>query len=89
MRHQSLPLHADDPAAMDVKEITFEDLLAGESASVASPTSFEQLLADGFPHKGGLEGLAAILRMEHPGPRFVAVRQSYLQILQMQMRRTR
>ena len=53
--------------------ITFEDLMGGESARATPPMTFEQLLADGFPHRGGLEGLAAIERLPDPGPRLAAV----------------
>jgi hypothetical protein len=71
---------------MDVDDITFEDLLAGEPARPALPITFEQLLLDGFPHRGGLEGLAAIGSMPDPGPRLAGVRREYLQILKMQKR---
>jgi hypothetical protein len=70
--------------AMDADDITFEDLMGGESGREAPPMTFEQLLADGFPHRGGLEGLAAIERMPDPGPRLAAVQRGYLQILKIQ-----
>ena len=68
----------------NVDDITFEDLLAAEPLGAAPPTTFEQLLADGFPHRGGVEGLAAIARMPDPEPRLAEVRRAYLQILKMQ-----
>lgn len=71
---------------MGAQEISFEDLLADEAAPAAPPATFKQLLADGFPHKGGLAGLAAIERMEDPGAQFAAVRQEYLRIVKMQRR---
>ncbi|HUD27022.1 MAG TPA: hypothetical protein VMQ45_15145 [Burkholderiaceae bacterium] len=69
---------------LDVDDITFEDLLAYEPAGVAPPSTFKQLLADGFPHRGGLEGLAAIQRMPDPGPELAAVQRGFLQILKLQ-----
>ena len=69
---------------MGAEEITFEDLLAGEPASAAAPATFKQLLADGFPHKGGLAALAAIEQMEEPPAQLAAVRQEYLRIVKMQ-----
>ena len=42
------------------EEITIEELLAGESNGGAPPTSFRQLLVNGFPPQCGLEGLAWI-----------------------------
>jgi len=74
---------------MDADEITFEDLLDDEPGCAASPATFKQLLADGFPHKGGLAVLAAIERLEDPGPQLAPVRQGYLQILKMQRRASR
>jgi hypothetical protein len=71
---------------MDSDEITFEDLLADEPAGGAPPMTFEQLLADGFPHKGGLAALAAIEHMADPGPQLSAVRRGYLEILKRQRR---
>jgi len=67
-------------------EITFEDLLSEEPACGAPPKSFGQLLADGFPHRGGLAELAAIEQLGDPGPKLAAVRHEYLQILEMQRR---
>jgi len=56
-------------------------------ACVAPPVTFQQLLVEGFPYKGGLEGLAAIEQNGRSGPRQLAeVRQGYLQILKMQRR---
>jgi len=69
---------------MDADEITFEDLLAEEPGSPAPASSFAQLLADGFPHKGGLAELAAIVQLPDPGPKSAALRQSYRQILEGQ-----
>ena len=66
---------------MAAREITFEDLLGAEPARAGPPTSFEQLLADGFPLQAGLEGLAAIERMGDPGPQLAEVRRTYLQIV--------
>jgi hypothetical protein len=71
---------------MSVDDITFEDLLANEPAPVAPPLTFKQLLADGFPHEGGLAALAAIEQMEDPGEQFASVRRGYLQILKIQGR---
>jgi len=68
-------------------EITYDDLLADEPACMAPPRTFKQLLADGFPHNGGLAELAAIERMEDPGPQLASVRQGYLQILKIQTRK--
>jgi hypothetical protein len=86
MRYQRPPFKADEADAMAVREITFEDLLGGEPARVGPPASFEQLLADGFPLQGGLEGLLAIAQMTDPDPRFAEVRRRYLQILELQRR---
>jgi hypothetical protein len=72
---------------MSVDEITFQDLLAGEPAA-AAPSTFKQLLADGFPPQGGLAELAAIAQMEDPGEQFASVRQGYQQILKIQRRMT-
>jgi hypothetical protein len=71
---------------MGIDDITFEDLLAGDPACVAPPVTFQQLLVEGFPYKGGLEGLASIEQMADPGPQLAEVRQGYLQILKMQRR---
>jgi hypothetical protein len=71
---------------MGTDDITFDDLLGGEPGGVAPPMTFKQLLADGFPRHGGLEGLAAIEQMADPGPQFAEVRQEYLQILKIQRR---
>ncbi|HEV3019740.1 MAG TPA: hypothetical protein VGY49_12040 [Burkholderiaceae bacterium] len=71
----------------NVDDITFEDLLTGEPAGAQPPMTFEQLLADGFPHRGGLEGLAAIALMPDPEPRLAAVQRAYLQILKTQTAR--
>ena len=51
------------------------------------PPDFKELLAEGFPRHGGLEGLAAIEKMADPGPQLAEVRQGYLQILKIQRRR--
>ena len=72
--------------SVDGDEISFEDLMRGDPVPATPPTSFEQLLADGFPPHGGLEALAAIARMEDPGPRLARVRQAYLEILKRQKR---
>jgi len=73
---------------MGAEEISFEDLLAEEPAPAAPPATFKQLLADGFPHKGGLAALAAIEQMEEPPAPLAAVRQEYLRIVRMQRRGT-
>jgi hypothetical protein len=86
MRDQRPALPADDPGAMGIDDITFEDLLADEPDRGGRPMTFKQLLADGFPHKGGLEGLATIEQMRDPGPQLAEVRRQYLQILKMQRR---
>ena len=71
---------------MGIDDITLEDLLAGDPVCVAPPATFQQLLVEGFPYKGGLEGLKAIEQMPDPGPQLAEVRQGYLQILKMQRR---
>jgi hypothetical protein len=71
---------------MGAEDISFEDLVADEPACAAPPATFEQLLADGFPHRGGLAVLAAIEQMQDPGPHLAAVRQAYLQLVKMQRR---
>jgi hypothetical protein len=71
---------------MGAEEISFEDLLADEPACAAPPATFKQLLADGFPHGGGLAALAAIEQMEEPGAQLADVRQEYLRIVRMQKR---
>lgn len=65
-------------------EITFEELLACEPVRIKRPSSFKQLLADGFPCEGGLEMLALIEQLDDPGPQFAEVRRRYLQILDLQ-----
>ena len=70
---------------MDADEITFEDLLVEEPGSPAPAGSFAQLLADGFPHKGGLAELTAIVQLPDPGPKSAALRQGYRQILEGQV----
>jgi len=69
---------------MDTDEITFKDLLADEPVCVAPPKTLAQLLADGFPHNGGLAELAAIAQMEDPRPQLATVRYGWLQLLQIQ-----
>ena len=72
---------------MGTEDINFEDLLAGEPECGALPMTFGDLLADGFPRHGGLEGLATIENMADPGPQLAEVRRGYLQILKIQRRR--
>lgn len=74
---------------MDSDEITFQDLLGDGTDERAQPASFAQLLAEGFPEKGGLAELAVIAQIPDPGPKFVAVRNGYLQILELQRRAAR
>jgi len=74
---------------MGADEITFEELQAGEPARARPPTSFQQLLADGFPCQGGLAALAAIEQMADPGPELAEVRRQYLQIVEVQRRGTK
>jgi hypothetical protein len=71
---------------MGTEDINFEDLLAGEPGCGAPPMTFKELLADGFPLHGGLEGLEAIEKMADPGPELAEVRQGYLRILKIQRR---
>jgi hypothetical protein len=87
MRDQSASFRADVAGAMGTEDINFEDLLAEEPGCSALPTTFKELLAEGFPRHGGLEGLAAIEKMADPGPQLAEVRQGYLQILKIQRRR--
>jgi hypothetical protein len=74
---------------MGEKEVTFEDLLDDDGACAAPPLTFEQVLACGFPYRGGLAALTAITQIEDPGPRLATVRQAYLQILSLQKRASR
>jgi hypothetical protein len=71
---------------MGAEEITFEELLTAEPVHLGPPVSFKQLLADGFPRHGGLEGLAAIEQMPDPGPQFAELRRKYLQMVELQKR---
>jgi len=96
MRHKTPAFPAESALAMggnsinsmDGDEISFEDLLCDEPALSTPATSFDQLLADGFPPNGGLEALAAIAGMEDPGPRLARVKLAYLEILKRQKRST-
>jgi hypothetical protein len=74
---------------MGAEEITFEELVAAEPARLGPPMSFQQLLADGFPCQGGLEGLCAIEQLPDPGPQFSELRGKYLQIVELQKRASR
>ena len=85
MRHQAMAGNAETAGAMDADEITFEDLLEAEPSSTTPADSFAQLLADGFPHKGGLAALAAIRQLPDPGSRFAALQHAYHEILEGQM----
>ncbi len=71
---------------MGAEEVTFEELLAAEPARLGAPVSFKELLADGFPCHGGLEGLAAIERLPDPGPQHADLRRKYLQLVELQKR---
>jgi hypothetical protein len=71
---------------MGAEEVTFEELVAAEPARLGPPMSFKQLLADGFPSHGGVEGLAAIEQLPDPGPQFAELRRKYLQIVELQKR---
>jgi len=71
---------------MDANEITFEDLLTEEPSGASAATSYERLLAEGFPRKGGLADLANIAQMADSGSRFAALRKGYLEILELQSR---
>lgn len=86
MRYRGAASNAENAGEMDADEITFADLLADEPVCAAPPKTFGQLLADGFPHKGGLPELAAIGQMEDPGPQLAAVRHRYLELLAVQGR---
>jgi len=70
---------------MDTDDITFEDLLAAEPAASTAPTSFSDLRAEGFPHRGGIAELAAIARLRDPGSKFAAVQHAYRDILEQQI----
>jgi hypothetical protein len=84
MRDQAFA-RKDDIADVDDDDISFEDLLDSETDGV-TPTSFSQLLADGFPPNGGLAALDAIAHLPDPGKRLAALQRGYLQILQKQRR---
>ncbi len=71
---------------MGAEEVTFEELVAAEPARLGPPMSFKQLLADGFPSHGGVEGLTAIEQLPDPGPQFAELRRKYLQIVELQKR---
>ena len=86
MRHKPAAEGAETATEMDAQEITFEDLLTEEPAETAEVSSFAQLLAEGFPRRGGLAELAAIARMADPDPRFAALQHGFLQILEAQNR---
>ena len=88
MRHQPVRRLADVPHRMDAEEITFDDLLAGESDGQSMPQTYQQLLAGGFPRGGGLEALSAIQNLQDPDSRFSAVRSTYRGILELQQRTT-
>ena len=70
---------------MDDDDITFEDLLDDEPTG-GEPTSFSQLLADGFPRDGGMAELAAIVQLPDPGNRLSALQRGYRQLLEKQRR---
>ena len=70
---------------MDAREISYDDLvLDDEGSGTATPTSVEQLLADGFPRGGGLEALEAIAQLEAQGARQAALAGQVRQLLQEQ-----
>jgi hypothetical protein len=71
---------------MGTDEITFQDLLGDEPECGTAPRTFAQLLAEGLPYKAGMAELAAIERMENPGPEFARLREGYRQILALQRR---
>jgi len=71
---------------MDLKEITFDDLLADESAGETVPQSYAQLQADGFPRGGGLAALQAIQHLADSDPRYEWLRNKYRQLLDQQQR---
>jgi hypothetical protein len=66
-------------------DITFDDLLDDEPAGTL-PTSFSQLLADGFPREGGIAALDAISRLPDPDQRLAGLQRGFEQILQKQRR---
>ncbi len=70
---------------MEEDDITFDDLLDDEPAGTL-PTSFSQLLADGFPREGGIAALDAISRLPDPDQRLAGLQRGFEQILQKQRR---
>jgi len=86
MRHEPGPEGAETAAEMDAEEITFEDLLTEDPGEAAEVSSFAQLLAEGFPRRGGLAELAAIAQMADPDRRFAALQHGYGEILEAQNR---
>ncbi len=87
MRHEERTRNSDIAETMEPDEITFEDLLDDDERGCAAlPQTFGQLLAEGFPRRGGLAQLAEIERMVDPEPRFAAVQQGYLRLLEQQRR---
>jgi hypothetical protein len=84
MRHQGPAAVAENADVMGTDEITFEDLLADGPVRGAPPRTYGQLLADGLPREGGMAALSAIAQLPDPGPKLAAVRQKYLEILELQ-----
>jgi len=86
MRHEPALEGAETATEMDTEEITFEDLLTEDPGEAAEVSSFAQLLAEGFPRRGGLAELAAMARMADSDGRFAALQRGYLEILEAQNR---
>jgi hypothetical protein len=75
---------------MDEPEITYEDLLDDDDpAESLAPKTLSDLLADGFPRRGTLETLAAIVRLDDPAASFGAVQRGYQELLDKQLRAPR
>jgi len=71
---------------MSVDEITFDDLLDDEPSNAGPITTMRQLRDTGFPPQGGLKALAAVQQLEDPDGELAALRQCYLQFLDIQKR---
>lgn len=84
MRHEPGLDRAETAVEMDADDITFEDLLKEETGEPTEVSSLAQLLAEGFPRKGGLAELSTIAQMVDTSGKFAALQQRYVEILEAQ-----